>query len=195
MQLDSRLKKWTWIIGGAIVIAFLLLITFIPTTEFLRPAQGLLVSGKASYGLPVRLTIPVIGVDAVIEYVGVTPEGAMDAPKGPQNVAWFKLGPHPGEIGSAVMAGHYGWKDNTPAVFDELSKLRKGDTISVEDERGVLSTFVVRDSRLLGENEDASSVFTSSDGKAHLNLITCEGVWNAATKSYDKRLVVFADKQ
>lgn len=195
MRLNPKLKKWLWLIGGAVLLAFLVLIIFLPTTEFLRPVQGLLISGKVSYGLPVRLTIPVIGVDVAIEYVGVTPLGAMDAPKGPQNVAWFQFGPRPGETGSAVIAGHYGWKDNIPAVFDELSKLQKGDTISVRDERGVLTTFVVRDSRLLGENEDASSVFTSNDGKAHLNLITCEGVWNATTKSYSKRLVVFADKE
>lgn len=195
MQLNPGLKKWLLIIGGAIFVAFLALIIFLPATEFIRPAQGLLVSGKVSYGLPVRLTIPIISVDAAIEYVGVTPTGAMDAPKGPQNAAWFQFGPRPGEIGSAVIDGHYGWKDNTPAVFDDLSKLRKGDSISVTDEKGILTTFVVRDFHLLGENEDASSVFTSNDGKAHLNLITCEGVWNAATKSYAKRLVVFADTQ
>lgn len=191
-RLNPELKKWLWLIGGAILLA---LVIYSPTTEFLRPAQGLLFSGKASYGLPVRLTISTIGVDAAVEYVGVTPDGAMDVPKGPQDVAWFQFGPHPGEIGSAVIAGHYGWKDNMPAVFDDLSKLRKGDAIYIEDERGVLTTFIVRESRLLGEDEDASSVFVSSDGKAHLNLITCEGVWNAAAKSYSKRLVVFADKE
>lgn len=195
MQLNSKLKKWLWIIGGAVIVAFLASVIFLPTTEFLKPAKGLFVSGKATYGLPVRLTIPSISVDAAVEYVGVTPDGAMDVPKDPQQVAWFQFGPHPGEPGNAVIAGHYGWKDNIPAVFDELSKLRKGDTISIEDDKGAVTTFIVRESRLLGENEDASNVFTSNDGKAHLNLITCEGVWNAATKSYSKRLVVFTDKE
>lgn len=193
--MNPRLEKWLWLIGGTVLLAFLVLVIFIPTTEFLRPDQGLFVSGEAQYGLPVRLTIPSISVDASIEYVGVTPSGAMDVPKGHQDVAWFQFGPHPGEVGSAVIAGHYGWKDNIPAVFDELSKLRKGDVVSVEDSAGAITTFVVRESRLLGENEDASDVFISKDGKAHLNLITCEGVWNASTKSYARRLVVFADKQ
>ena len=47
-----------------------------------------------------------------VEDVGLTPGGAMDVPKGPSDVAWFDLGPRPGEVGSAVIAGHEGWKDN-----------------------------------------------------------------------------------
>lgn len=150
---------------------------------------------QAIAGLPIRLSIPKIRVNAVVEYVGVTSDGTMGAPKGPQSVAWFQFGPHPGEIGSAVIAGHYGWKNNVPAVFDDVSKLRKGDTVSVEDDQGAITTFVVRESRLLGEHEDASSVFDSRDGKAHLNLITCEGKWNAVSKSYANRLIVFTDKE
>src|ERR1035437_6022090 len=38
---------------------------------------------KVNSGLPVRLKIPTINVDAIVEYVGVTPLGAMDVPKGP----------------------------------------------------------------------------------------------------------------
>lgn len=144
---------------------------------------------------PVRLKIPVINVDASIEYVGLTSAGAMDVPKGPSDVAWFDLGPRPGEDGSAVISGHYGWKNNIPAVFDYLSKLQKGDQLYIEDENGVVTTFVVRDSRSYGERADATDVFNSSDGKAHLNLVTCEGVWNKLTKSYSKRLVVFTDRE
>lgn len=146
-------------------------------------------------GLPVRLTIPSIGVDASLESVGLTPKGAMDVPTGPANAAWFSLGPHPGEEGSAVIAGHYGWKDGLPAVFDDLSTLQKGDTVYVEDENGVRTTFVVRELRSYGEYEDAPEVFGSIDGKAHLNLVTCEGIWDTVSKSYAKRLVVFADKE
>jgi len=67
--------------------------------------------------------IPSINIDAAIEYVGLTSNGAMAVPKGPNDVGWFELGPRPGDIGSAVIAGHDGWKDGIPAVFDNLSKL------------------------------------------------------------------------
>lgn len=150
---------------------------------------------QTSFGVPVRLRIPGITVDDIVEQVGVTPEGAMGVPKGPTGVAWFNLGPRPGESGRAVISGHYGWKNGIPAVFDDLYKLHEGDKLYVEDENGVVTTFVVRELRRFGESADASEVFTSHDGKAHLNLVTCEGVWNKFSKSYSKRLVVFADKE
>lgn len=146
-------------------------------------------------GLPIRLKIPKIKVDAIVEYVGIAPDGLMDTPKGPDNVAWYELGPHPGENGSAVMAGHYGWKDGKMAVFDKLNEMEIGDRVYVEDEKGVTTTFVVREIRNYDPMADATYIFSSNDGKAHLNLITCEGTWNKDQKSYSKRLVVFADKE
>lgn len=144
---------------------------------------------------PVRLKIPKISVDATIEPVGLAPDGAMDVPKDLANAAWLDLGPRPGESGSAVIAGHYGLKDGKPSVFDDLYKLRKGDKLYIEDDKGTIIAFVVRENRRYAPNADASSVFISNDGKPHLNLITCEGDWNEVTKTYSQRLVVFADKE
>jgi hypothetical protein len=51
--------------------------------------------------------------------------------------------------------------------------------------------FVVRESRTYNPGY-AEEVFSANDG-AHLNLVTCDGVWDGAKKSYSKRLVIFAD--
>lgn len=161
---------------------------FIKNGALLNPEQ-------TSFGFPVRLKIPKINVDSAVEYVGLTPDGAMDVPKERANVAWFDPGTRPGEIGSAVIAGHYGWKEGKASVFDNLYKLRKGDKIYVEDDKGAVVSFVVRESRRYDPDADASDVFSSNDGKSHLNLVTCEGVWDEVSKSYSKRLVVFTDKE
>lgn len=150
---------------------------------------------QSRFGLPTRLKIPSINVNAPVEYVGLTQDGAMDVPQERANVAWFNLGQRPGENGSAVIAGHYGWENMEESVFDDLHKLRKGDKLYIEDEKGEVITFVVRESRRYDPDADASEVFGSSDGKAHLNLVTCEGVWDKVSKTYSKRLVVFADKE
>lgn len=150
---------------------------------------------RVSAELPVRIKIPKINVDAYLEYVGLTPDGEMDIPKSPDSVAWFSLGARPGEIGSAVLSGHYGWKNGIRAVFDNLHKLKIGDKIYAEDEKGATIVFVVREVRKYGQKAYAADVFNSNDGKAHLNLVTCEGAWNKAEKSYSSRLVVFADKE
>jgi LPXTG-site transpeptidase (sortase) family protein len=148
-----------------------------------------------SGSLPIRLNIPEINVDTVIQDVGFTPQGSMGVPVGPTTVAWFDLGPRPGEPGNAVIDGHEGWKDNIPAVFDNLYKLHPGDKIYIEDENGTLLAFTVQELETYGEYQSTSDVFEASEGGAHLNLITCEGRWNATTKSYSDRLVVFADAE
>lgn len=150
---------------------------------------------QATPGLPARLKIPKINVDAAIEDVGLTADGAVGTPKDFTDVAWYNLGPRPGENGNAIFSGHYGWKNNQASVFDGLYKLRLGDEIYIEDDNGATVTFVVRALRRYNSDKGASDVFASNDGKSHLNLITCEGDWNKVTQSYPTRLVVFADKE
>lgn len=147
------------------------------------------------FGLPRRLKIPSIKVDAPVEYVGLTSDGAMDVPKGTANVGWYNLGRRPGENGSAVIAGHFGTINKIPQVFNNIHKLRKDDKIYIEDEKGRNIIFVVREIQRYGKDEDSSGIFGSIDGKAHLNLITCAGVWNKAEKTFSERLVVFTDKE
>lgn len=151
---------------------------------------------QTSLGIPIHLRIPKISVDAKIDSVGITSDGAVGAPKGPANVTWYNLGPRPGDKGSAVITGHYGkWKNGEGSVFDDLSKLSHGDKIYVEDEKGTTISFVVRELRTYDQNENVPEVFSSGDGKAHLNIITCEGVWIEAQQTYSNRLIVFADKE
>jgi len=166
----------------------------IPPPIILDPSI-LVKSGPSILGLPVRLTIPKIKVDTMLKGVGITPLGAVGAPESPRDAAWFDLSPRPGEIGSSIIVGHYGWKNGIGSVFDDLYLLQKEDELTVLDEEGVLTTFVVREIRSFDEKSDVSTVFGSSDGKAHLNLITCEGKWDPVSKSYSKRLVVFTDKK
>lgn len=154
-----------------------------------NPETIAVVQGKPKY-----IIIPAIHVNALIEHLGVTPQEEMATPKGPTNVAWFDLGPRPGENGSAVIAGHFGWKNNIPAVFDDLQKLQKGDKIYIKDELGVIITFVVRESKRYDPEAESKDVFSSNDKTSHLNLITCEGIWDKKDKSYSDRLVVFTDK-
>jgi hypothetical protein len=53
--------------------------------------------------------------------------------------------------------------------------------------------FVVKSIASFNRNADATTVFTSTDNLAHLNLITCEGVWNEVDGNYPDRLVVFTN--
>lgn len=146
---------------------------------------------KEGVGMPLRLRIPRINVDAAVEYVGVTSNGIMDVPKKIIDVGWFNLGPRPGEPGSAVIAGHFDGDWGQAAIFANLNKLKVGDILFIEDDKGKTISFVVNGSRTYNPGF-AEEVFSSNDG-IHLNLVTCDGVWDGAKKSFTKRLVVFAD--
>lgn len=150
---------------------------------------------SASFGLPVRLKIPAIKLDAVVESVGLTSGGAMDVPKNTQDVGWFNLGPQPGNNGTAVIDGHYGLNNKKASAFDDLYKLRAGDKIYVQDDMGATTTFIVRGNRRYDPKADASAVFGTNTGDSHLNLITCEGVWDPVMGGYVQRLVVFTDRE
>ena len=145
-------------------------------------------------GLPLRLKIPKITINAPVKYVSLTPDGAMDVTKTPYDVSWYMPWPRPGEKGSAVIAGHYGTRKNGAiSVFNRLNELRKGDKISIEDKKGVLISFIVREIKIYKLDADASEIFHSYDGKSHLNLITC--IQDKITKKYPNRLVVFTDRE
>jgi sortase A len=171
-------------------------LSLVPVFHFIPQSSNVPIAYTSlGVGGPVRLTIPGINVDAAVEYVGLTSDGAMDVPGNTRNAGWYKLGPNPGQAGSAVIAGHLDGKKGEPGVFNNLATLKPGDKLSVIDDQGVTTTFVVRESRRYDPEADASEVFGSSDGQAHLNLITCEGVWNETQQSYSDRLVVFTDKE
>lgn len=189
-------RKLIMVIFVGLAISAVLIFYFIQQSNNLSADEqnqsGLILS---HFGFPMHLRIPEINVDADIEYVGLTSGGAMGVPKNQDNVAWFKLGQRPGEDGSAVIAGHYGLKNGKGSVFDSLHKLIKGDKLYIEDDKGKIITFVVREIKSYNPQADATEVFNSSDGKSHLNLITCEGTWDKISKSYSQRLVVFTDKE
>lgn len=144
-----------------------------------------------SQGLPVRLVIPTINVNAGVQYLGITPQGEMEVPSNAVDVGWFKLGSRPGEKGSAVIAGHIDGESGEAGVFIDLYTLKQGDELYIEDDQGIMTRFIVRESRTYDPGY-AEEIFSVNDS-AHLNLVTCDGIWDGTKKSYAKRLVVFAD--
>lgn len=157
-----------------------------------KPAEHPTAPPDPVFAPPSRLRIPAIGVDAPVVRVGLTPGGAMASPEGREDTGWYENGPRPGERGSAVIAGHAGYRTGH-AVFDDLTEVRVGDVISVVDEDGATIEFRVRETRLYGRADSAPEVFSSEGEGTHLNLVTCTGVWDSGAGTHSQRLVVFSD--
>jgi sortase (surface protein transpeptidase) len=147
---------------------------------------------KVTYARPMRLIIPKIGLEAAVEVVGLTADNAMAAPSGPATVGWYRLGPRPGNKGSAVIDGHSGYADGRAAAFDKLPELSKGDRLFVEDASGRRALFIVRKTQLFAREANAAEVFAPTASR-RLNLITCTGSFDAAAGTHSQRLVVFTD--
>jgi len=176
------------------VVIFLILssvLLFYLTSSKSKLAPQAQEQNKKIIGAPARLKIPAISVDANIQYVGVNTKGEMEVPSNTIDVGWFKLGPRPGDNGSAVISGHFNGADGHVGVFANLHKLKKGDKFYIKDDKGKSTTFVVKGSRIYDPGY-AEEIFSRND-TAHLNLVTCDGTWDGFKKSYNKRLVVFAD--
>ncbi len=94
----------------------------------IEDAATLLKQEQARSGLPVRLKIPKLNVDAGIQYMGLTPDGVMEIPNNIFDVGWFTGSPRPGEKGNAVITGHVaqirGGILTKPGVFNNLNELK-----------------------------------------------------------------------
>ncbi|MHB8870967.1 MAG: class F sortase [Candidatus Doudnabacteria bacterium] len=145
--------------------------------------------------LDMRLKIPNIKVNSAIESIGLTSQGELDVPKELTNTGWFNLSAPPGNKGTSVIDGHFGWKNDVQAVFDNLHTLLKGDKVYIVDENNIIITFIVREIKTYDISDDVSGVFASNDDKSHLNLITCYGEWNKTEQGYPQRLVIFTDRE
>jgi len=195
----NPVKKSVWTFPLSAVLfgaSFIMLIFSLRNVMYCKQAeqrlfQAQIKSQKDSQGLPVRLKIPSISVDTEIEYTSINSKGEMDVPSNSANVGLFKLGPRPGDMGSAVIAGHLNDVNGAPGVFADLNKVNVGDKLYVEDNKGTSIVFIVREIRNY-DSKYADEVFTRNDN-AYLNLITCDGVWDEVKKSYSERLVVFTD--
>jgi len=146
-------------------------------------------------GIPARIEISSIALNSVIEKVALADGRSIDVPKLPMNTGWYDLGPRPGQKGTAIIDGHVNWLDGSSGVFANLHSIQPGDAIKVIDDKGATVSFIVRESKSYNASSHPKNVFSSNDGKSHLNIITCDGVWDSHAKQYSKRLVVFADKE
>jgi LPXTG-site transpeptidase (sortase) family protein len=150
------------------------------------------VGALSQSGQPARLIIPSLEIDAPIEVVERDDQSIMAAPSSVEKVAWYNLGPRPGEPGNAVIAGHLDDVRGRPAVFWSLDELAAGDEIIVRYADKSEIHFEVLEVETYDADAAPMERIFGVDFNRDLNLITCDGEWNAQSKLYDRRLVVYA---
>ncbi|MCW2769821.1 MAG: Sortase family protein [Aeromicrobium sp.] len=145
-------------------------------------------SGLKPIGVPARVIIPDVKVDAAILQVGTTAAGAQDVPHSLKDTGWWRDGQQPGQPGNAVIVGHTASKDD--GVFDNLSDLEKDDRITVRGQKGTLDYRVTSEREVKVEKFKAESdrIYRET-GPSGLVLMTC-GDWNG--ERFETTIIVYA---
>jgi len=140
---------------------------------------------------PVALTIPLIGVQTQLVYLGLTSDGALQVPSSTAVAGWYTGSPRPGAIGSAIIVGHI---DSYlgPGIFFRLSELRPGDKVYVRRADGTLVEFRVTEVQMYLKDHFPTEAVYGPTPDAELRLITCGGAFDRATRHYLSNIVVYA---
>lgn len=139
-------------------------------------------------GVPERLTIASLDVDAPVTSVGTAPDNSQEVPTALDETGWWRDGSVPGADGNAVIVGHTASSDD--GVFDPLVDIEAGDEVLVTGEDGTIA-FVVERSDVVSV-EDFATVAADvyrSTGDSGLVLMTC-GDWNG--EEFETTVIVHA---
>jgi hypothetical protein len=148
------------------------------------------VSPVVARSVPVALRIPAIGVAVSVSELGLNPDGTVQVPTNFQQPGWFRLGPSPGQVGSAVILGHVD-SYRGPAVFFRLRFLRAGDRVEVSLADGVVAHFAVSTVAMYPKEQFPARLVYGSHGYSALQLVTCGGTFDTRTRSYRSNVVAF----
>jgi hypothetical protein len=144
--------------------------------------------------VPVRVTIPAIGVDSKLLHLGVNADGTIQVPSLVTSAglaAWYKYSVTPGQVGTSLIEGHVDDLQG-PAVFFRLGALHPGDVIDVRLADGVTAVFRVTGVREFSKDSFPAELVYGQARYPALRLITCGGTFDYATGHYLSSIVVFA---
>jgi LPXTG-site transpeptidase (sortase) family protein len=148
------------------------------------------VVSPAARSTPVTLSIPSIGLTVSVVEVGLNSNDTIQVPASYQQPGWYRLGPSPGQRGSAVILGHVDTYKG-PAVFFKLRTLKPGDHVLVTLADGVVADFEVRQIATYLKTDFPTDLVYGSHGYSGLQLITCGGAFDSQTGHYLSNVVVY----
>lgn len=161
-----------------------------PVTTSTVPTSTIAVTAAMAHSVPVSLRVPAISLSVPLSTLGLNFDGSVQVPDNDTEPGWFRLGPSPGQIGSAVILGHVDTHAG-PGVFFQLRALVPGDQVQVSLTDGAVATFAVGSVVQYTKTQFPSSKVYASQGTAELQLVTCGGAFDEQTGHYLSNVVVY----
>ena len=143
-------------------------------------------------GVPVRLVLPLIGVDVPVEPLSLSDDLTMPAPQHAGVVGWYTFSAEAGMPGNAVLAGHRDWQRQRGAFFS-LGALGEGADIWVQDGSGAWYLYQVIWSASLPEETLLVGDVVGPTDTPSLTLITCSGTFSQTAGQFLERRIVRAE--
>jgi hypothetical protein len=157
----------------------------------MAPVKANAIPLTAQRSTPTELQIPAIGLAVSLSTLGLNPDGSVQVPTDIQQPGWYRLGPSPGQIGSAVILGHVDSYQG-PAVFFKLRSLVAGDLIDVNLADGNIAQFKVTSVAMYLKASFPDQAVYGSRGVSELQLVTCAGAFDSQTGHYLSNIVVYS---
>jgi sortase (surface protein transpeptidase) len=139
---------------------------------------------------PVNLRVPAIALDVSLSTLGLNLNGTVQVPTDIQQPGWYRLGPSPGQDGSAVILGHVDSYQG-PATFFKLRTLLAGEPVYVTLADGVSAQFKVTSVVQYLKTGFPDQLVYGGHGSSSLQLVTCGGTFDAHTGHYLSNVVVY----
>lgn len=141
---------------------------------------------------PAHLRIPALAVDAPVAPVGVTDDGEVQVPVDVGTVGWYRFGPAPGALGSAVLIGHVDDVHQGVGVLARIGELNPGDLIEITDSNGDPRTFSVVAREQWAKADAPLTRLFDRGGSSRLVLVTCGGAFDHNRLQYTDNIAVTA---
>jgi hypothetical protein len=138
---------------------------------------------------PAEVAVGRIGVEAPVDAVGVTPDGALNVPEDADRLGWWIGSALPGDrAGTVLVAGHVDTARDGKGALYRLENLPMGARVDVRaGDRTVAYQVTAR--RSYPKSRLPKDLYRR-DGAPRLALVTCGGAFRDG--AYDHNVVVYA---
>jgi sortase (surface protein transpeptidase) len=142
---------------------------------------------------PNRVEIPDLGVDVIVQPVGLDEQGRMGLFTDPAIAAWYQWGAAPAsEAGSTVIAAHVDSLEYDLLPFARLKDAVAGTQVFVTDAAGTRHPYQVQLVEVFDKADvDWAAAFDRA-GAPRLTLVTCGGEFDYENRRYLSNLVLTA---
>jgi sortase A len=144
---------------------------------------------------PKQISIDRIGVDSLIQNVGVDQNKAIAVPNNIHIAGWFVDSVRPGEMGLSIIDGHVNGPTVNGGVFGRLNELAVGDSVNIVLGDDTSINYKVHSTQELPTDKTAEALFSQIPSiTRQLNLVTCTGEYDKDNQTYKNRLLVVLEQ-